>query len=111
MILAVVAGVLIAAVPAFAQDTTSGYTTTTPTVTTPTTSTTPATTTPRDPSTSEDSGVEGTAKNGAAPSSGSGGGELAHTGSNTWELLAIGGVLALGSALLLARERQTRRSR
>lgn len=104
MILALVAGVLIAAVPALAQDDTSGYTSTTPTVTTPTT-TTPKTTTEENDVADDSSGGGG---NGSASS---GSGELAETGSDTWMLLAIGGALALGSALLLARERLPRRSK
>lgn len=107
--LAVVAGFLIAAVPALAQDTGS-YTTSTPTVTTPTT---PATSTPTTPATTDTNEVDpvkaaGTAGTGA---SGSSAGELAETGGgNTWLLLAIGGALALGSAMLLARERLPRRN-
>jgi LPXTG-motif cell wall-anchored protein len=96
--LAVIAGFLIAAVPALAQDDTSSYTSTTPTVTTPTTPTTDTSAVAPE----SDSGTAGT---------GSSGGQLAHTGSDTWLLLGIGGALALGSALLLARERRPRRNR
>lgn len=99
--LALIAGVLIAAVPAIAQDDTSSYTSTTPTVTTPTTPTTPTDTTAVDPT--EASGSAGDS---------SSGGELARTGGGeTWVLLAIGGALAIGSALLLAREKRPRRNR
>jgi LPXTG-motif cell wall-anchored protein len=96
--LAVTASFLIAAAPALAQDT-SGYTSTTPTVTTPTTPTTPP------PATTKTTAV-------APPSDSGSGGELAKTGGgNTWLLLGIGGALALGCALLLARERRPRSSR
>ena len=90
--LAVIAGFLIAAVPALAQDDTSTYPTTTPTVTTPTT---PADTTDTaDAAPSDDSGTAGTGS----------GEELAQTGGgDSWKLLAIGGILAVGSALLLVR--------
>ena len=102
--LAVIAGFLIAVVPAFAQDDTSSYPTTTPTVTTPTTSTTPKTTDTNEVAPSEDSGTAGTGS--------SGGGELAKTGGGeTWILLAAGGVLALGSALLLAGARRPSRNK
>lgn len=95
--LAVIAGFLIAAVPALAQDNTSSYTSTTPTVTTPTT---PVKTT------------ETSAVAPASDSGGSGSSQLAKTGGgNTWLLIGIGGALALGSALLLARERRPRSNR
>ena len=102
MILALVAGVLIAAVPALAQDDTSGYTSTTPTVTTPTTTT---------PSTTPEDVADDNAGGGGGGGGGSSDGELAQTGSDTWVLLAIGGALALGSALLLTRERLPRRNK
>lgn len=98
--LAVIAGFLIAAVPALAQDNTSSYTSTTPTVTTPTTPTTKTTDT-NAVAPATDSGSAGTGSSG----------QLAHTGSDTWLLLGIGGALALGSALLLAREKRPRRNR
>lgn len=100
--LAVIAGFLIAAVPALAQDDTSSYTSTTPTVTTPTTPTTPKTTDTNAVAPEKDSGTAGTGSSG----------QLARTGGgNTWLLLGIGGALAFGSALLLARERRPRRNR
>jgi LPXTG-motif cell wall-anchored protein len=99
--LAVIAGFLIAAVPALAQDDTSSYTSTTPTVTTPTTPTTPKTTDTNAVAPDNSSGSAGTGSSG----------QLAKTGSDTWLLLGIGGALALGSALLLARERRPRRNR
>jgi LPXTG-motif cell wall-anchored protein len=97
--LALVAGFLIAAVPAVAQDNTGSYTSTTPTVSTPSAA-------PETPATTDTSTVSPAESNGnaAAPASGT----LAQTGSDTWVLLAIGGALALGSALLLVRERRPR---
>lgn len=100
--LALIVGALIAAVPAAAQDTGS-YTSTTPTVTTPTTSTQSAAPEATTPDTSNVLPAD-ESSNAAAPSSGT----LAQTGSDTWVLLAIGGALAIGSALLLARERRPR---
>jgi LPXTG-motif cell wall-anchored protein len=97
--LAVTASFFIAAVPALAQDDTSSYPTTTPTVTTPTT---PAETTETaDAAPSDDSGTAGT-----------GSSELAQTGGgDSWKLLAIGGVLAIGSSMLLVSMRRPRRNR
>ena len=87
--LAVVAGFLIAAVPALAQDDTSP--TTTPTVTTPTTPADTTETTDTAPSDDSDAAETGSS-------------ELAETGGGeSWKLLAIGGILAVGSALLLVR--------
>ncbi|HWI22511.1 MAG TPA: LPXTG cell wall anchor domain-containing protein [Baekduia sp.] len=109
-ILALVATMSVA-VPAFAQDSNSGYTSTTPTTGYTTTTPTVTETTSSAAPDADNQAVAPSEDSGAAPAAAGQPSALANTGSDAWVLFAIGGALALGAAALLVRERRPHRNR